>query len=641
MAIKVSVVVPAYCPGEGIDRVIGSLDKQTLPANEFEVIIIDDGSPDDTFAHLERIRDAHSNVLIKRIENSGWASRPRNVGIDMARGEYVLFMDHDDYLHPDGLRSSYNYAALNGADVLSPKESKSHDVSWGMGNFTGNVPNARESRGIASLFPMMPHKFYRREFLNEHAIRFPEGRRMLWEDIYFNVEAYRYSSVISVFSEKPVYRWVQTKANNSATYGPDDEEFWDRLTRLFAFLVDALPGEEFAAARETMLVQMYRTRVLGRFNDFLAAGDATALPMVLEKVDYILAEYVPAHLEGQLGKLIQARAFLLRAGRIDLMRELREFDAGVVGISRTDNVRWVDGRLVIDAVTRWALEGQKALLLEERDGRIVRRLTPELEAALPPQLLDVTDDVVRAKSGITARSRADLVTWALSTQTDLALEGDDHRRDVVVKSETSVDIDTAVFGKPLADPVWDFHARNSLLGTANHRALRAQVTAQCALINGRAAIAYQNKNGMLSLDLGQTLRSVVTDGRAATDRATFKQLPRRLVAFTLPLEGVHVSGTTKLPGTVSFRLLHGRIARVLSSDRVARIPRIGPLLSRALGGKPAVLEGGKDGAFLTGVFRALPGTYTLMCRFGSRTAVTRIRLRVSLSGRKEFLPPSA
>ena len=167
------------------------------------------------------------------------------------------------------------------------------------------------------------------------------------------------------------------------------------------------------------------------------------------------------------------------------------------------------------------------------------------------------------------------------------------------------------------------------------------MTAQCALINGRAAIAYRNKNGMLSLDLGQTLRSVVTDGRAATDRATFKQLPRRLVAFTLPLEGVHVSGTTKLPGTVSFRLLHGRIARVLSSDRVARIPRIGPLLSRALGGKPAVLEGGKDGAFLTGVFRALPGTYTLMCRFGSRTAVTRIRLRVSLSGRKEFLPPSA
>ena len=88
---KVSVIIAAYCPGEAVHRVIDSLDAQTLPQRDFEVIFVDDGSPDDTFARLQGFAATRPNMRVLRIKNSGWPSRPRNTGIEHARGEYLLF----------------------------------------------------------------------------------------------------------------------------------------------------------------------------------------------------------------------------------------------------------------------------------------------------------------------------------------------------------------------------------------------------------------------------------------------------------------------------------------------------------------------------------------------------------------------
>ena len=114
---KISVVVPTFTPGELLNRVVRSVEAQTMPAEDFEVIFVDDGSPDDTWQRLETIRDSHSNVRIERIEHSGWPSKPRNVGLELSRGEYVLFMDHDDELYPRALEAGYAMAARNHADV--------------------------------------------------------------------------------------------------------------------------------------------------------------------------------------------------------------------------------------------------------------------------------------------------------------------------------------------------------------------------------------------------------------------------------------------------------------------------------------------------------------------------------------------
>ena len=91
-----SVVIPTYRSGPGLDRAIASLDAQTLPQDRLEVLLLDDGSPDDTAARIEQIAAGRANYRAFVLEASGWPSRPRNIGVREARGRYVLFLDHDD-----------------------------------------------------------------------------------------------------------------------------------------------------------------------------------------------------------------------------------------------------------------------------------------------------------------------------------------------------------------------------------------------------------------------------------------------------------------------------------------------------------------------------------------------------------------
>ncbi len=267
---RISVIVPTYEPGAGLDRVLSSLAEQTLAADDFEVIMVDDGSPDDTFARISAASRQRPNVRVAQIANSGWPSRPRNVGTSMARGEYVLYMDHDDSLFPDALRRAVDYASQSGADVLSVKESKTSDAWWCMPSLAeGNATDLKQQHRIDRLLPMVPHKVYRREFLLENDITFPEGRRMLWEDVYFNVETYAKAERVAILADAPLYLWHSSETNNSKTYGPTDLEFWDRLDDLMAFIDRTLGGVELAEERRTALMHQYRSRILRRLGKAL------------------------------------------------------------------------------------------------------------------------------------------------------------------------------------------------------------------------------------------------------------------------------------------------------------------------------------------------------------------------------------
>ncbi|WP_434810433.1 glycosyltransferase family 2 protein [Microbacterium sp. bgisy189] len=133
---SVSVVIPTYrTPISGLQRLVASLDRQTMPSEDFEVIFVDDGSPDDTHARLLAVQRSRPNVRVERIENSGWPSKPRNVGVELAEGAYIAFADHDDEFYPDALRAAHALAVANDADVVVGKESRTETPSWGLGRF--------------------------------------------------------------------------------------------------------------------------------------------------------------------------------------------------------------------------------------------------------------------------------------------------------------------------------------------------------------------------------------------------------------------------------------------------------------------------------------------------------------------------
>jgi glycosyltransferase involved in cell wall biosynthesis len=94
-----SVIVPAYNVGRYIDDTLASVIAQTEP--DFEVIVVDDGSTDDTAERVRRWSDPR--VVYLRQDNRGPAAA-RNTGLERARGSFVAFLDSDDLWHPDKLR---------------------------------------------------------------------------------------------------------------------------------------------------------------------------------------------------------------------------------------------------------------------------------------------------------------------------------------------------------------------------------------------------------------------------------------------------------------------------------------------------------------------------------------------------------
>ncbi len=101
--VAISVVIPTYNRGAAIRQTLDSALQQDLPPDEVEILVIDDGSTDGTFAFLQENYGNHPRVRLFSIANGGVA-RARNFGLEKACGEFIAFLDHDDVWLPEKLR---------------------------------------------------------------------------------------------------------------------------------------------------------------------------------------------------------------------------------------------------------------------------------------------------------------------------------------------------------------------------------------------------------------------------------------------------------------------------------------------------------------------------------------------------------
>lgn len=117
MELKLSVIVPIYNVEKYLHKCVDSLLNQDLPSEDYEIILVDDGSPDRCGEVCDEYSTQYSNINVIHRDNGG-LSAARNSGIEVARGEYVQFVDSDDYLEPDVLKSLVNKMDTDKLDVL-------------------------------------------------------------------------------------------------------------------------------------------------------------------------------------------------------------------------------------------------------------------------------------------------------------------------------------------------------------------------------------------------------------------------------------------------------------------------------------------------------------------------------------------
>lgn len=540
---KVSVIIATYCSGSGIDRVMASLDRQTMPQDDFEVILVDDGSPDDTFQHLKQIARARDNVRIFQIPNSGWPSKPRNVGIEHARGEYLTFMDHDDALYPDGLLAAYRYAVETKADIVSPKESKTNDSFWQMNPpVWSNVPNLAADPGIALLIPLVPHKLYARHLFTDHHIRFPEGRRVLWEDQFINIEAYRHAKVVALEAQTPFYLWYGSDTNTSHTFRPDRQDFWDRLADLIEFVDKTLPADQFTRSHDFLMLHHLRSRVIDRTLSVINKSDGKAAGLVAKNAQKLLRRFLTDDLRRQLPLKHRIQALLLGEGKVDLARKFHRYDRSMSITVESTDVDWSDTRLQVTVDARLAPNGASGGFRREA-GRVMMNVPADVRRAVPDELLDVSDVRDDMECRMLVRARGDSYTsWHVRTHT--VATDFETVKDVVVpvwRGLAELDLVTGAAGNPLPEQVYDVRSVVDFAGMKRKPKVGYSGPVKPALIDGRAGVAYPSASQTLALDLHQHTRTLAIDawpGRGSagsTDR------------FSARLRRIHVHGRESLP----------------------------------------------------------------------------------------------
>jgi glycosyltransferase involved in cell wall biosynthesis len=558
MTVKVSVVIATYNSPPELDDLVASLDAQSLPRKEYEVVLVDDGSTDSTFERLQKIAAERSNCIIDRIPNSGWPGRPRNVGTRAASGEYVFYGDHDDYLFPEALERMYDFATAHDLDVVHPKEVVRGWAAPGWVTWRNHVPRVAELDHVA-LQCISPHKLYRRSFLLEKDVWFPEGRVRL-EDFSLNGRAWSRTDAIGIMADYPCYRWV-IHQDNSHKQSYDLDIYWASFRASLDPVLTEVPE---GPKRYHLLVRWYKSRILERAKVLDTYPDDYR-GALLEKFRELMPLF-PAQVDAYMPPADRARSALLRQGDADGMVELARLDRGTT-LGTTDlRADWVDGRLHLLLVAEMRNSDGTPFAVHTAGDRVRRTVPERLRAAVGEDALDITDDLRDAFTEIVVRSRRDSVDWILSSESTVDVVTRDDTQTIQTTVSAVIDPRTAAMGRPLAPDLWDVYFRLSGLGyTATRRIPAGPGHESVALVEGQPVVVYQTPKGFLAMDLSGQVRTLVA--AAAPTPGELRQSGRH---SEVALPSVHVSGSSEVDGWVS---VDGRRvpARLLADDGAAVI----------------------------------------------------------------------
>ncbi|MFJ5773584.1 glycosyltransferase [Streptomyces sp. NPDC093094] len=464
--IKVSVVVPVYNAGAYVESCAPSLVGQSLGPQSYEVVYVDDGSTDDSLRRLERLAARHPHVRVLTQENSGWPGRPRNVGVRAARGEYVQFVDQDDELTPQALESLYRLASRNGSDIVLGK------VTGTMQGPSRVFKRTRErcTASDAPLFDSLtPHKMFRRRFLLDHGIEFPEGRVRL-EDQIFMARAYVRARTVSIFADHPCYIWNRrADGGNTSSRGSTPETYYGHLRSV----VDAVKGATRPGAHQDHLLRRsYRVELLRPvIEPRVLQRKGEDLDRYFRVVRRMAEECFPPGVPEGLPAITALRARLLADGRLDSLIELARRVQRIRPRVTVSDVRWEDGRLSVTTTLRMVHSGGRPLVLRERRGRLL--LDPDLVSGIEgAEDWEVPDPFTSAFGDLLVHDTARDLWWFDHTDLTPALEsvpGAGHA--VALSATVALDPLTLAGGRPLPPGTHHVWVSGQLLGVGRRSRL--------------------------------------------------------------------------------------------------------------------------------------------------------------------------
>lgn len=221
---KVSVIIPVYNVERYIEASLQSVVSQTL--DNYEIIVIDDGSTDDSLKIVKKYMDKNNNIKLIIQENSG-QSVARNKGIEVAQGKYIYFLDSDDYIDDDMLKIAYEESEKNKLDLLLFNGDTFFDEDY-VNSSNMNINYEKKGRydgvsnGVDAFIQLIRNKEYtcspclflvRNEVLKRSGLNFYEG--IIQEDELFTFELILQCERIKIIKDILFHRRVRASSTMS------------------------------------------------------------------------------------------------------------------------------------------------------------------------------------------------------------------------------------------------------------------------------------------------------------------------------------------------------------------------------------------------------------------------------------------
>ena len=239
----ISVIVPVYKVENVLNYCIDSILNQTY--KNFELILVDDGSPDNSGKICDEYAKKDSRITVIHKENGG-VSSARNCGIDAAKGKYICFVDSDDYPCKNYLLDMVNMCKkfdecdllLGGFNVVSDYKSNiEKKVLFTEDHNYSCVSRLDFVRMYEKWVIQMPwNKLYKLKIIQTSKIRFDENFS-LGEDVLFNIDYLTNSNGNIAILNKPIYNYTRTRIESlDNKYYPDLKSIYDSIyKRIFEF----------------------------------------------------------------------------------------------------------------------------------------------------------------------------------------------------------------------------------------------------------------------------------------------------------------------------------------------------------------------------------------------------------------------
>ncbi|NUL02094.1 glycosyltransferase [Streptomyces lunaelactis] len=312
----VSVIIGAYEALPYLVRCLESVEAQTIGADRIELIAVDDGSSDGTGEYLEEFA-VRSKVptRVVRQTNSGGPGGPRNVGLSLARGRYVFFLDADDYLGEEALERLVSMADRAGTDVV-------------LGRIEGVNRNAAKSMWERSAeradiyasnvkFTLSAQKLFRRELLVRLGMRFDETMRT-GEDALFTMEAYLRGNGVSVVADYTCYYLVGRDDGKHVTKsGSYTLRFHSARVLMELIATYEPPG----ARRDQLMVRPFVVTLLPQFGPVVLRQNEQILLHKMELAAPLMEAYWTPGVARRLGERDRRRLTCVASARPDLLKE--------------------------------------------------------------------------------------------------------------------------------------------------------------------------------------------------------------------------------------------------------------------------------------------------------------------------------